>query len=76
MSVQTGTVKTYNRLSGHGMIVTDTTGDDIWVHQRNVLSDSPALSAGDQVEYERRNGGMGPEAVNVRLAPSAERAEP
>jgi cold shock CspA family protein len=76
MSVQTGTVKTFNRLSGHGMIVADATRDDVWVHQRNVLGDSPGLSAGDRVEYERRNGGMGAEAVNVRFVSSAGSAEP
>jgi cold shock CspA family protein len=67
MGVQTGTVKTFNSLSGHGMIVADETGNALWVHQRNVLSDSPALSEGDRVEYENRDGGMGPEAVNVRF---------
>lgn len=76
MRAQTGTVKAFNSLSGHGMIVADETGDALWVHQRNVLGDSPALSEGDRVEYEKRNGGMGPEAVNVRFPPSVESCQP
>lgn len=72
MSVQSGTVKAFNALSGHGIIVADEPGDDLWVHQRNVLSNPPTLSEGDRVEYEKRVGGMGPEAVNVRSSPSAE----
>jgi cold shock CspA family protein len=36
------------------------------VHQRNIIGDGRAtLSEGARVEFETRQGGMGPEAINV-----------
>lgn len=66
-----GTVKSFNDLSGHGFIVPDLAGADLWVHQRNIIGDGQArLSEGERVEFEPRQGGMGPEAINVHpLAP-------
>lgn len=66
-----GTVKSFNDLSGHGFIVPDQAGADLWVHQRNIIGDGHAgLSEGERVEFEPRQGGMGPEAINVHpLAP-------
>lgn len=60
-----GTVKTFNRSSGHGFIVPDDGGDDLWVHERNVTSDNAPLRQGERVEFSRREAGMGAEAINV-----------
>jgi cold shock protein len=61
-----GTVKSFNGVSGHGFIVPDRVGKDLWVHQRNIIGDRrTALSEGERVEFELREGGMGPEAINV-----------
>jgi cold shock protein len=61
-----GTVKSFNDVSGYGFIVPDQVGKDLWVHQRNIVGDCrTALSEGERVEFELREGGMGPEAINV-----------
>jgi cold shock CspA family protein len=61
-----GSVKSFNDLSGHGVIVSDDAGVDLWVHQRNIVSSPATLREGDRVEFEDRQAGMGPEAINVR----------
>jgi cold shock CspA family protein len=61
-----GTVKSFNAVSGYGLIVPDEDGDDLWVHQRNIVDQrAPTLATDDRVEFEFRMGGMGPEAINV-----------
>jgi CspA family cold shock protein len=68
--VANGTVKTFNRSSGHGFILPDEGGTDLWVHERNVMGDAP-LREGDRVEFSAREAGMGAEAVNVHpIVPS------
>lgn len=61
-----GSVKSFNDLSGHGFILSDEAGVDLWVHQRNIVSVPASLREGERVEFEQRHGGMGPEAINVR----------
>jgi cold shock CspA family protein len=61
-----GSVKSFNNLSGHGFIVSDEADADLWVHQRNIVSEPASLREGERVEFDRRHGGMGPEAINVR----------
>lgn len=61
-----GSVKSFNNLSGHGVIVSDAAGVELWVHQRNIVSSPATLREGDRVEFEDRQAGMGPEAINVR----------
>lgn len=62
-----GTVKSFNDVSGYGSIVPDEVGRDLWVHQRNIIDGCrTTLSVGERVEFEFREGGMGPEAINVR----------
>jgi cold shock CspA family protein len=61
-----GSVKSFNNLSGHGFIVSDQPGADLWVHQRNIVSEPASLREGERVEFDGRHGGMGPEAINVR----------
>ena len=68
-----GIVKSFNTTSGYGFIAPDAIGEDVWVHQRNVVGESTApLSKGQRVEFDLREGGMGMEAINVHsLAPAA-----
>ena len=61
-----GSVKSFNGLSGHGLIVPDEPGVDLWVHERNVLNDPSTLHEGERVEFNKRQAGMGPRAINVR----------
>ncbi len=67
-----GTVKTFNRSSGHGFIVPDGGGEDLWVHARNVSGDMTLLRGGERVEFAMREAGMGAEAVDVKWIPSSE----
>ena len=65
-----GAVKWFNRASGFGLIEPDGGGDDLLVH-RTSLDESVLATAGERVERERREGGMGREAINVvRAAPN------
>jgi cold shock protein len=64
--VASGTVKWFNGASGYGYIVPDGGGSDLFVHRASIGGDFGApLSEGEKVEFETREGGMGPEAINV-----------
>ncbi len=61
-----GLVKWFNDASGYGFIVPDRGGEDLWVHRRSIVGDvRTALTEGERVDFEPREGGMGPEAINV-----------
>jgi cold shock protein len=64
--VASGTVKWFNQASGFGFIVRDSDAQDLFIHRASV---DPHLivtiESGDRVEFEPREGGMGPEAINV-----------
>jgi cold shock protein len=62
--VANGAVKWFNRASGFGLIEPDGGGDDLFVH-RTSLDESVLATAGERVEFEWREGGMGREAINV-----------
>ena len=69
-----GTLKWFNQVSDYGFIACDEDGPDRYVRGGNVSGPS-ALLAGSRVEYDARQGGMGPEAINVhRLAPIQHRS--
>jgi len=61
-----GTVKWFNDASGYGFIAPDTGGTDLYVRGLNIEADDrTSLAAGERVEFERREAGMGPEAIAV-----------
>jgi cold shock protein len=65
----TGTVKWFKTESGHGLITPDEGEKDLWVHRGNIVGGSRAtLTAGERVEFERRDDGMCPEAINVHAS--------
>jgi CspA family cold shock protein len=73
--VPSGVVKWYNESSGYGFIVPDEGALELFVHRGNIRDGARgALSEGERVEFTSREGGMGPEAIDVLpLAASEER---
>lgn len=62
--VTIGAFKWFNRASGFGLIEPDGGGKDLFVN-RESLGESVLATPGERVEFEVRDGGMGPEAINV-----------
>lgn len=62
----TGMVKWFNGPSGHGVITVDMDGAELFVHRGSILLTGAALFAGDRVEFDIQDGGMGSQAVDVR----------
>jgi len=71
-----GTLKWFNHVSDYGFIAGDDGGPDRYVRGENVSGLLAAFPAGSRVEYEPRQGGMGPEAINVRLEAATTVQEP
>lgn len=67
--VARGVVKWFNHVSHYGYITCDQPGPDRYVRDENVIGASSMLQAGSRVEFEPREGGMGPEGINVRPVP-------
>ena len=65
--VGNGAFKWFNRASGFGLIEPDGGGNDLFVNGES-LDESVLATAGERVEFEFRDGGMGPEAINVVAA--------
>ena len=66
--MDSGVVKWFNRVSGYGFIACDDGGPDRYVRGENASDPALTLLAGSRVEFEAREGGMGPEAIEVRPA--------
>ena len=65
-----GALKWFNHVSDYGFIACDEGGPDRYLCGENVTGPSLNLLAGSRVQFDGRQGGMGPEAINVRrLAP-------
>ncbi len=64
-----GTVKWFNGPSGYGVITPDAEGGELFVHGGSLVVAGTTLDAGDRVEFELREGGMGSQAVEVRPLP-------
>ena len=69
LRVASGVVKWFNQVSDYGYIACDQGGPDRYVRGENIAGASSMLLAGSRVEFEPREGGMGPEAINVRSLP-------
>jgi cold shock protein len=65
--VATGLVKWFNQVSGYGFIAPDGVGPDQYVRRENIVSAPSTVLADVRVRFDSREGGMGPEAINVRL---------
>jgi cold shock protein len=65
-----GVVKWLNNASGYGYVVPDEGGRDLFVHRASIVGDgrTATLVEGASVEFDRRDGGMGAEALNVVAA--------
>ena len=62
----TGTVKWFNEAKGYGFITPEDGSKDLFVHFSQIQgSGYKTLNEGATVEYEARQGQIGPEAVNV-----------
>jgi cold shock protein len=68
--VASGVVKWFNQVSGYGFIAPDEAGPDRYVRRENIIGAPSTLLAEAGVRFEPREGGMGPEAINVRLLSS------
>jgi len=64
---QKGTVILYDSQQGHGFILPDESGKDVFVHQNGLIDE---IKEGDVVEFELAEGKKGLNAVNVKLATS------
>ena len=64
--MERGVVKWFNQVSDYGFIACDEGGPDRYVRGAHVAGGSSLLEAGSRVEFEVRDGGMGPEAIDVR----------
>jgi CspA family cold shock protein len=60
-------VKWFNDESGYGYIAADEGGKDLFVHRGSIVGDwrTRTLAEGARVGFELRQGGLGPEAVEV-----------
>jgi cold shock protein len=64
--IATGTVKWFNDSKGYGFIAPEEGGKDLFVHHSAIVGDGfKTLAEGVNVEFERREGPKGPEAIGV-----------
>lgn len=68
--MRSGAFRWFNRPSGFGLIQPDQGGVDLFVHRAS-LADDVVGTAGERVEFDERDGGMGREAIDVVAAPPA-----
>ncbi|MFC7489356.1 MULTISPECIES: cold-shock protein [unclassified Knoellia] len=66
-----GTVSWYAGDKGFGFITPDSGGPDVFVHVRELADGLPELGEGDRVTYAVVVSEKGPQARDVRLAPSS-----
>ena len=62
----TGTVKWFNNAKGYGFILSEASGEDLFVHFSSIqMSGYKTLRAGQVVEFDIQEGPKGPHAVNI-----------
>jgi len=73
--MERGVIKWFNQVSDYGFIAPDEGGPDRYMRGGNFAGPPSILLAGLRVAFERREGGMGPEAIKVRrVAPIRRRS--
>ena len=61
-----GTVTSFDHAQGHGYVVPDTGGPELYLHRVSIAGALRlTVAVGDRLEFETRAGGIQPEAVNV-----------
>ena len=69
----TGTVKWFNNAKGYGFILSEASGEDLFVHYSSIqMSGYKTLRAGQVVEFDIQEGPKGPHAVNIRSTDDGE----
>jgi CspA family cold shock protein len=67
--MENGTVKSFDEAKGYGWIVPSDGTKDLFVHQRNIMSDNvKTLPIDARVTFESRTNDKGLEAINVSLS--------
>ena len=64
--MERGVLKWFNHVSDYGFIAPDDGGPDRYLRGGNFAGASSTLLVGSRVAFDPREGGMGPEAINVR----------
>lgn len=63
--MEKGVVKSCNESKGFGFIISNDSGEEIFVHVTGLKED---ISVDDEVQYDVAQGKRGPISVNVQLA--------
>lgn len=67
--MSTGTVQRFDGAIGFGVIIDDADGGELFVHRGSLRVSGETIRAGDRVEFEVHEGGMGAQAIDVRSSP-------
>jgi cold shock protein len=73
--VATGTVRRFDGAIGFGVIVDDAGGGELFVHGGSLRISGATIRAGDRVDFDVHEGGMGAQAIDVRATPPADATE-